>query len=235
MEWLHARGTHIDFCVVGEPSSSERLGDTIKNGRRGSLNGVLRLLGKQGHVAYPQHADNPIHRALPALQALAARRWDEGSRYFPPTSFQITNFNGGTGATNVIPGELSLWVNFRFNTLQTAEGLQQAVAAELEEAGLRFEADWTLSGKPFVTARGDLVDATCAAVAEVCGTPPELSTSGGTSDGRFIAPYGTEVVEIGPVNASIHRVNEHVLAADLPRLSAIYGGILRRLLCDEVA
>lgn len=234
MQWLHERGTHIDYCVVGEPSSSERLGDTIKNGRRGSLNGILRLRGRQGHVAYPQHADNPVHRALPALQALAARRWDEGTRFFPPTTFQITNLHAGSGASNVIPGELELWLNFRFNTLQSAEGLQQAVARELREAGVDFTADWTQSGAPFVTAEGALVRACRAAVSAVCGAAPRLSTSGGTSDGRFIAPYGSEVVELGPVNASIHRVNEHVRAADLPRLSRIYAEILQRLLGQAV-
>jgi succinyl-diaminopimelate desuccinylase len=229
MEWLGERGKRIDYCVVGEPSSSENLGDVIKNGRRGSLNGMLRLLGRQGHVAYPQNADNPIHRALPALLALTTRHWDEGNAFFPATSFQITNLHSGSGATNVIPGELELWVNFRFNTQQTPDGLQGAVEDCLRSAGIDFDADWDLSGLPFLTGEGDLVAATRAAVQEVTGREPLLSTGGGTSDGRFIAPGGAQVIELGPVHASIHRVNEHVLAADLPRLASIYQGILQRL------
>lgn len=230
MDWLQSEGTKIDYCLVGEPSSGEQLGDTIKNGRRGSLNGVLRLLGRQGHVAYPQHADNPIHRALPALQALAQREWDRGNAYFPPSSFQITNVHGGAGATNVIPGDLELWVNFRFNTEQSAEGLQAAVEKTLRDEAIDFEAEWTLSGEPFLTASGALVEATQAAVSQVAGVPAALSTAGGTSDGRFIAPSGAQVVELGPVNASIHRVNEHVRATDLAMLSDIYAEVMRRLL-----
>lgn len=229
MQWLHERGTQIDYCVVGEPSSSDTLGDVIKNGRRGSLNGSLRLRGRQGHVAYPQHADNPIHRALPVLLALTTHSWDEGNDYFPATSFQITNAHSGSGATNVIPGELDLQLNFRFNTQQTPEGLQEAVEAQLRAANIAFDVDWTLSGLPFLTPEGDLVAATRAAVAEVMGLDPTLSTGGGTSDGRFIAPSGAQVIELGPVNASIHRVNEHVLVEDLPRLAEIYRGILERL------
>jgi succinyl-diaminopimelate desuccinylase len=230
MQWLEGQQRHIDYCVIGEPSSAESLGDTVKHGRRGSLNGVLRLHGHQGHVAYPQHADNPIHRALPALQALVARQWDAGNEHFPPSSFQITNMHAGTGASNVIPGDLELWVNFRFNTLHSAEELQLAVARELRAAAIEFDARWTVSGLPFITPRGRLLEATCAAIAARCGSAPALSTSGGTSDGRFIAPYGVEVIEFGPVNASIHRVNEHVLASDLPLLADIYQGILQRLL-----
>ena len=229
MQWLKEQGTQIDYCVVGEPSSSETLGDVIKNGRRGSLNGSLRLRGRQGHVAYPQHADNPIHRALPVLLALTTRRWDEGNDYFPETSFQITNAHSGSGATNVIPGELELQLNFRFNTEQTPEGLQRAVEAQLEAANIAFDVEWTLSGQPFLTPEGELVAATRAAVAEVTGLDPTLSTGGGTSDGRFIAPSGAQVIELGPVNASIHRVNEHVLVDDLPQLAHIYRGILARL------
>jgi succinyl-diaminopimelate desuccinylase len=230
MQWLQARGTVIDYCVVGEPSSGRALGDTIKNGRRGSLNGVLRLRGRQGHVAYPQHADNPIHRALPALAALAARHWDRGNAHFPPTTFQITNLHAGSGATNVIPGELELWLNFRFNTEQTPAALKAAVHAALDAQNIDHEVDWTLSGAPFLTPEGALVEAAREAVREVTGQAAQLSTSGGTSDGRFIAPGGAEVVELGPVNASIHRVNEHVAVEDLPRLAQIYAALITRLL-----
>lgn len=230
MRWLEEQNLHIDYCVVGEPSSSSTLGDTIKNGRRGSLNGTVTVHGRQGHVAYPQHADNPIHRALAALQVLASSTWDTGNAHFPPTSFQITNVHAGTGATNVIPGSLELWLNFRFSTQQTAAGLQAAVEDCLAQHGVAADIDWTLSGEPFITEEGTLVDAAQAAILEVTGQPSALSTAGGTSDGRFIAPYGAQLVELGPVNASIHRVNEHVRAEDLPRLAAIYAGILKRLL-----
>jgi succinyl-diaminopimelate desuccinylase len=230
MQWLKERDIAIDYCLVGEPSSAERLGDTIKHGRRGSLNGTLRLRGRQGHVAYPQHADNPIHRALPALQELVAREWDQGNAHFPPTSFQLTNVHAGSGATNVIPGELELWLNFRFNTEQRASGLQEAVASCLQAHGLDFEISWSLSGEPFLTATGELVEAARDAVREITGEAAALSTAGGTSDGRFIAPSGAQVVELGPVNASIHRIDEHVLAEDLPRLSAIYRQLLEHLL-----
>jgi succinyl-diaminopimelate desuccinylase len=230
MEWLAEQRIHIDYCVVGEPSSAEALGDTIKNGRRGSLNGIVRIQGRQGHVAYPQHADNPLHRALPALQALTERHWDSGNRHFPPTSFQITNATAGTGATNVIPGQLELWINFRYSTEQSAAGLKAAVEDVLAEHGLKADIEWQLSGEPFITEEGALVEACRGAVHAVTGAYPTLSTSGGTSDGRFIAPYGVEVVELGPINASIHRVNENVLATDLPRLAAMYRGILERLL-----
>jgi succinyl-diaminopimelate desuccinylase len=230
MQWLADRGTQIDYCLVGEPSSSKTLGDTIKNGRRGSLNGALRITGKQGHVAYPQFADNPVHRALPALQELATRRWDEGNQHFPPTSFQITNVSAGTGVTNVIPGALELLLNFRFSTQQTAEGLRSAVEGCLRNHEVNAEIDWTLSGEPFITDEGALVDAARGAITDVLGIEPQLSTTGGTSDGRFIAPYGAQVVELGPINASIHQIDEHVLVEDLPRLSAVYLGILERLL-----
>lgn len=230
VEWLASQGISIDYCLVGEPSSAEALGDTIKNGRRGSLNGAITVHGQQGHVAYPQHADNPLHRALPALQALTAREWDQGNAHFPPSSFQITNLQCGLGATNVIPGELTCALNFRFNTEQTPAGLRDAVETTLSEAGLRFDIHWTLSGLPFLTAEAELVQAASAAVQDVTGTEPALSTSGGTSDGRFIAPTGAQVVELGPVNASIHRVNEHVRVADLPDLSAIYRRLLEKLL-----
>lgn len=230
MEWLGEREITIDYCVVGEPSSSRELGDTIKNGRRGSLNAVVHVHGRQGHVAYPQLADNPIHRALPALAELTARRWDEGNEYFPPTSLQISNIRAGTGASNVIPGGMELWLNFRFSTEQTADQLRRAV----EECLVRHEVDaqvhWTLSGEPFLTDAGALVDASRRAIEAVTGIRTTLSTAGGTSDGRFIAPYGVEVVELGPVNASIHRVNEHVRSADLDRLARIYEGLLQELL-----
>ncbi|WP_414980934.1 succinyl-diaminopimelate desuccinylase [Congregibacter sp.] len=230
MEWLAERGINIDYCIVGEPSSSKVLGDTIKNGRRGSLNGILKIHGRQGHVAYPQHADNPLHRALPALGELVTRQWDEGNEYFPATSFQITNMHAGTGATNVIPGHVDLWLNFRFSTEQTSESLREAVEQTLAAHSVKADTHWTLSGEPFITGEGALTDACRAAVLDVDGVQTELSTSGGTSDGRFIAPYGVQLVELGPINASIHRVNEHVRVDDLPRLAAMYEGILRRLL-----
>ena len=230
MEWLDERDLKLDYCIVGEPSSVDALGDTIKNGRRGSLNGVLRVIGRQGHVAYPQQADNPIHRALPALTELCSRTWDVGNEHFPPTSLQLTNVHGGAGATNVIPGDLEVWLNFRYSTEQTAEGLRKAVEDCLKEHGLDFELSWTLSGEPFLTAAGTLVEACRDSIFSVTGVTTELSTSGGTSDGRFIAPYGAELVELGPINASIHRVNEHVLVDDLARLSKIYEEVLERVL-----
>lgn len=230
MQWLAEQGIDIDYCVVGEPSSAERLGDTIKNGRRGSLNGTLKILGRQGHVAYPQHADNPLHRALPVLADLVNREWDTGNAYFPATSFQITNFHTGTGVTNVIPGHAEMLVNFRFSTEQTAEGLQGLVERILADHEVNAEVQWNLSGNPFITGEGSLTDACSAAVRDVNGVETVLSTSGGTSDGRFIAPYGAQLVELGPINASIHRVNEHVRVDDLPQLSAMYLGILERLL-----
>ncbi|MDH5173028.1 MAG: succinyl-diaminopimelate desuccinylase [Gammaproteobacteria bacterium] len=230
MQYLQQQGETIDWCVVGEPSSSSRLGDVIKNGRRGSLGATLTVRGIQGHIAYPQLADNPIHRALPALQALAAEVWDQGNEFFPPTSMQISNINGGTGATNVIPGSLLVQFNFRFSTEVTEEDLRRRTQAILDAHGLDYELRWALSGQPFLTASGALVEATVASIGAVTGLVPELSTAGGTSDGRFIAPTGAQVVEVGPINATIHKLNEVVLAADLPRLAAIYRGILERLL-----
>ncbi len=229
VETLQARGETIDWCLVGEPSSSERVGDVIKNGRRGSLGGELVVHGKQGHVAYPQLARNPIHLALPALTELVQTEWDRGNEFFPPTTFQISNIHAGTGATNVIPGELQVTFNFRFSTEQTAEGLQSAVAERLNRHGLDYDLHWTLSGQPFLTPEGRLVDAVQAAVAEVQGFRPELSTAGGTSDGRFIAPTGAEVVELGPVNATIHQVDEHVAVDELERLADIYTRLLHHL------
>ena len=230
MQYLQQQGEHIDWCVVGEPSSSNQLGDMIRNGRRGSLGATLTVRGIQGHIAYPQLADNPIHRALPALQALTAEVWDRGNEFFPPTSMQISNINAGTGASNVIPGSLQLRFNFRFSTEVTEQDLRRRTAAILDAHGLDYELQWALSGQPFLTSRGALVEATVASIGAVTGLVPELSTAGGTSDGRFIAPSGAQVVEVGPINATIHKLNEVVQAADLPRLAAIYQGILQRLL-----
>ncbi|HUP92042.1 MAG TPA: succinyl-diaminopimelate desuccinylase [Solimonas sp.] len=227
---LQARGVKPHFAIVGEATGAHALGDRITVGRRGSLGCNLKILGKQGHVAYPDKADNPIHRAMPALAELAATKWDGGNTHFPPTSFQISNFQAGTGANNVIPGEAQVVFNFRYCTESTAEGLQARVHAVLDRHGLRYEPDWWHTGEPFLTAQGRLIGAAQAAIGEVCGLAPELFTGGGTSDARFIAPWGAETVEIGPVNDSIHKVDEHVLVADLPRLSAIYEKILDALL-----
>jgi succinyl-diaminopimelate desuccinylase len=226
MDTLAARGVQIDWCIVGEPSSTEVVGDVVRIGRRGSLSGSLEVLGIQGHVAYPERAENPIHRALPVLAELAARRWDEGNAYFPATSFQISNIHAGTGAGNVIPGTLSVEFNFRYSTEQTADGLESAVAAALAAADLRHTLRWQRSGAPFLTATGALVDAVNTAISAELGREPERSTGGGTSDGRFIAPTGTEVVELGPVNATIHKVDECVAVADLGRLARLYEQIL---------
>ncbi|MEO5344118.1 MAG: succinyl-diaminopimelate desuccinylase [Gammaproteobacteria bacterium SHHR-1] len=230
VETLQARGEKIDWCLVGEPSSRARLGDTVKNGRRGSLNGFLTIRGKQGHVAYPHLANNPLHTFAPALAELVAQQWDQGNAFFPPTSFQIANLNVGTGAENVIPGELKAQFNLRFSTELSADQIKQRVCAILDRHDLDYALDWRLSGLPFLTPAGELVAAAKAAVSEVMGTEPELSTSGGTSDGRFIAPTGAQVLELGPLNASIHQANECVGAADLEQLSEIYYRILLRLL-----
>lgn len=230
VEHLEKRGEKMTWAVVGEPSSSKRLGDVIKNGRRGSLNGVLTVLGTQGHVAYPQLADNPIHRAAPALAELAAETWDHGNEFFPATSFQISNINAGTGANNVIPGEMKVVFNFRFSTEVTEPQLRERTEAILNRHGLRYRLDWSLSGHPFLTARGELVAAAQESIRAICGIEPELSTSGGTSDGRFIAPTGAQVLELGPLNATIHKVNEEVSVADLDTLTDVYEGILQRLL-----
>ncbi len=230
VQTLATRGEHIDWALVGEPSSSERLGDVIKNGRRGSLSGELRVLGRQGHVAYPHLADNPIHRMAPALAELVAREWDRGNEHFPPTTFQVSNIHAGTGAGNVIPGELRLQFNFRFSTETSAPALREAVESLLDRYRLNYALDWTLSGEPFLTPEGELVEACIEAIRELTGLRTQLSTAGGTSDGRFIAPTGAQVVELGPVNATIHQVDEHVRAADLDRLSRIYERILERLL-----
>ncbi|MDI5932291.1 succinyl-diaminopimelate desuccinylase [Halomonas kalidii] len=233
----HLREAHerLDYCIVGEPSSTTRLGDAIKNGRRGSLGGVLHIKGVQGHVAYPHLARNPIHQALPALDALAREHWDAGNAFFPATSFQISNVRAGTGATNVIPGDVEVVFNFRFSTEVTHEQLRARTEALLDAHGLEYQLDWTLNGEPFLTAEGELVDAAVAGVEEVMGYRPELSTSGGTSDGRFIATLGSQVVELGPLNATIHKVNERVRAADLEDLSRVYEAILARLFVNGTA
>lgn len=227
---LEARHEKIDWCLVGEPSSTEHTGDTIKNGRRGSLGGILTVHGIQGHIAYPQLADNPIHKAMPALSELAAEHWDNGNEFFPPTSFQISNINAGTGANNVIPGDLNIVFNFRFSTESTDQQLRERTEAILNKHGLEYTLDWNLSGQAFLTPPGTLVNAAVYAISEETSLAADLSTSGGTSDGRFIAPTGAQVLELGPVNATIHKVNECVLADDLPLLSRIYQQILRKLL-----
>ncbi|GHB20031.1 succinyl-diaminopimelate desuccinylase [Salinicola rhizosphaerae] len=229
VERLRERNDPLDYCIVGEPSSTSHLGDVVKNGRRGSLGGVLTVRGIQGHVAYPHLARNPIHQSLAALQALTETRWDEGNDFFPATSFQISNVHAGTGATNVVPGELEVTFNFRYSTEVTDEQLRERVAEILDAHGLDYRLTWTLNGEPFLTPDGKLLDATRAACEAVTGRCPALSTSGGTSDGRFIATLGAQVIELGPVNATIHQVNERILAADLDTLSRLYETILQRL------
>ncbi|MDH4430138.1 succinyl-diaminopimelate desuccinylase [Pseudomonas shirazica] len=230
VERLKARNERLDWCIVGEPSSTTLLGDVVKNGRRGSLGAKLTVRGKQGHVAYPHLARNPIHLAAPALAELAAEHWDEGNAFFPPTSFQISNLNSGTGATNVVPGELTALFNFRFSTESTVEGLKARVSAILDKHELDWSIDWALSGLPFLTEPGELLDAVSASIKGVTGRDTQPSTSGGTSDGRFIATMGTQVVELGPVNATIHQVDERILASDLDLLTEIYYQTLVRLL-----
>jgi len=230
VEQLQARGEQIDLCLVGEPSSRECLGDVIKNGRRGSLNGKLTVRGKQGHVAYPHLAVNPIHLAAPALAELVAIEWDNGNAFFPPTSFQISNIQAGTGAENVVPGELQVMFNLRYSTELDETTIRQRVHALLDRHALDYTLDWRLSGQPFLTPTGELVAAAREAIRELTGIDTELSTSGGTSDGRFIAPTGAQVLELGPLNATIHQVNECVAVDDLDRLSDIYRRILEKLL-----
>ncbi len=230
VEWLQARNQKIDFCLVGEPTSSDNVGDVIKNGRRGSLGATLTIRGVQGHVAYPHLAKNPVHQFAPALAELVAVEWDQGNDYFPPTTFQISNMQAGTGATNVVPGELRVVFNFRFSTEVTDAELRGRVEDILNKHGLDYLIDWQLSGQPFLTPAGKLVDASRQAIQSVCGYEAELSTSGGTSDGRFIAPTGAQVVELGPLNATIHKVDEHVEIAALDTLSKIYQQILVNLL-----
>ena len=227
---LQARGERLDACILGEPTSTSRFGDTIKNGRRGSLNGVLTVKGVQCHIAYPERGRSPILPALPALAALAATEWDRGNEYFAPTSFQISDVHAGTGANNTIPGSMEVWFNFRFSTESTEESLKSRVHAVLDAHGLEYELKWALSGAPFLSARGGLVDVMTDAVRAVTGVVPALSTSGGTSDGRFLATVSREVVEFGPVSASIHGIDEHVNIADVGPLSAIFEHALRALL-----
>ena len=230
MEKLQQRNEHIDWCVVGEPSSSNSVGDVIKNGRRGSLGCELTVHGIQGHVAYPQKADNPIHRVVPALSALSSEIWCEGNEFFPPTSFQISNIHSGTGATNVIPGKVQVVFNFRFSSELNEETIKQRTEDTLDQHGLKYDIKWTLSGKPFLTSSGCLIDATVKAIKEVANIKTDLSTAGGTSDGRFIAPTGTQLVELGPCNDTIHKVNECVKAEELDMLSDMYERILFELL-----
>ncbi|MDH5766632.1 MAG: succinyl-diaminopimelate desuccinylase [Gammaproteobacteria bacterium] len=230
VEQLEKRNEKIDWCLVGEPSSTDKLGDVVKNGRRGSLSGTLTINGKQGHVAYPHLAENPIHTAAPAIAELTAIQWDNGNEFFPPTTFQISNIHAGTGANNVIPGELQILFNLRFSTEVTETELRNRIEAIFNKHQLEYELEWSLSGNPFLTPEGELVDAVCKSIKETCGYDTQLSTAGGTSDGRFIAPTGAQVVELGPLNATIHQINEHVLAEDLNTLSDIYLGIMKHLL-----
>ena len=230
VEQLTDEGVYMDYCVVGEPSSSRKLGDVVRNGRRGSLNAELVVTGVQGHVAYPDTVVNPIHTANDVLQRILDIHWDNGNEYFPPTSLQISNINSGTGATNVVPGSLHARFNLRFNTEQTAAGIEARISAALTDCAADWHINWALSGVPFITAEGALTNAVTQAVQNATGYAPELSTSGGTSDGRFIAPTGTQVTELGPCNATIHKVNECVAIADLEPLQNIYADIAQQLL-----
>lgn len=230
VERLMARRERLDYCLVGEPSSTEVVGDVVKNGRRGSITANLTVHGVQGHVAYPHLADNPVHRAMPALNELVATEWDQGNEFFPATSMQIANVQAGTGSNNVIPGELFVQFNFRFSTELTDELIRQRVEALLDRHQLRYTIEWKLSGQPFLTTRGKLVDAVVKAVAHYNEIKPQLLTTGGTSDGRFIARMGAQVVELGPVNATIHKINECVKASDLQMLSRMYQRIMEQLI-----
>ncbi len=234
VEVLQMRGETMDYCIVGEPTSSAKIGDTIKNGRRGSLSGTLTVKGVQGHIAYPHLAKNPIHLAAPAIAELAAMVWDNGNAYFPATTWQISNIHSGTGATNVIPGTVEIEFNFRFSTASTVDELKTKTHAILDQHRLNYELIWSLSGKPYLTPRGDLVDAVGAAIKEVTGIETELSTSGGTSDGRFIADICPQVIEFGPLNATIHKLNECVSVTDLDILSEIYYRTLVNLLVNKI-
>jgi succinyl-diaminopimelate desuccinylase len=230
VEWLKERGETIDWCLVGEPSSEQRFGDVIKNGRRGSLSGRLTVHGIQGHVAYPQLADNPVHAFAPALAELSTHVWDGGDEFFQPTTFQISNLSAGTGAPNVIPGELKARFNLRWSPAQTLEGLQKSVTSILDRHGVKYSLEWFVSGYPFFTAPGQLSEAATAAIEAETGSRPRLSTGGGTSDGRFIAPMGAQVLELGVVNRTIHKVNECVSVADIEALHRTYVGMFERLL-----
>ena len=230
VERLAARNERIDYCIVGEPTCVAQFGDMMKNGRRGSLHGRLRIKGIQAHIAYPHLGINPIHLAAPAIAELAATVWDEGNEYFPPTTWQISNMHSGTGAMNVIPGHADIAFNFRFSTASTVEGLQQRVCTILDKHGLNYDLEWELGAKPFLTPRGKLVDALSASIEQVTGINAELSTTGGTSDGRFIADIAREIVEFGPINASIHKIDENVGVEELEQLALVYQGVLERLL-----
>ncbi|MCG3462864.1 succinyl-diaminopimelate desuccinylase [Xenorhabdus bovienii] len=230
VETLMSRHERLDYCLVGEPSSQQRLGDIIKNGRRGSLTASLTIHGIQGHVAYPQLADNPIHHSLPFLQELVNTQWDNGNEFFPATSMQIANIQAGTGSNNVIPGKLWVQFNFRFSTELTDTEIRQRVEEMLKKHNLKYDIDWWLSGQPFLTCKGELVDAVVESIQQCCGYKPEISTSGGTSDGRFIAKMGAQVVELGPINATIHKVNEGISVSDLQKLSLIYQRIMEQLI-----
>ncbi|MDZ5459367.1 succinyl-diaminopimelate desuccinylase [Azohydromonas lata] len=235
VELLQQRGERLDACIVGEPTSVNKLGDMIKNGRRGSLSGRLRVLGVQGHIAYPQLARNPLHELAPAMAELVAMQWDQGNEHFPPTSFQISNLHAGTGAGNVIPGEAVVDFNFRFSTESTAEGLKRRVVQVLERHGLQYELSWALSGNPFLTREGSLCTALAGAIADETGLKTELSTTGGTSDGRFISKICPQVVEFGPLNATIHKIDEHVETASIEVLKNVYRRTLERLLATATA
>lgn len=229
IEALQARGEAIDYCIVGEPTCEQQVGDTIKNGRRGSLSGTLVVQGIQGHIAYPHLAKNPIHLAAPALTELAATVWDQGNEFFPPTTWQVSNIHGGTGATNVIPGTVEIQFNFRFSTASNEAGLKSRVHEILDRHGLQYTLDWVLSGEPYLTANGSLVQVMREVVGNVCGVTPSLSTSGGTSDGRFIAKHCPEVIEFGPLNATIHKIDECVGVDDLERLREVFEQVLEKL------
>lgn len=233
IDTLEARDEKIDYCIVGEPTSSNKVGDVVKNGRRGSISGELTIHGKQGHVAYPEHVKNPIHLAMPALAELSQMHWDHGNQYFPETSFQLSNVESGTGATNVVPGHLTAWFNLRFSTELNFQNIMDKIDAVLTEHQLEYEIQWTFNGKPFITEPGTLVDSTVKAIKSVTGIDTELSTSGGTSDGRFIAPTGAQVIELGPCNATIHQVNESVSCDDLISLVDIYYQTLVNALTDQ--
>lgn len=229
LQELDKRGTPITWCIVGEPSSSETLGDSVRIGRRGSLNAELTILGQQGHVAYPADADNPIHAAMQALADLVGTRWDDGNQHFPPTTMQISNIHSGSGVNNIIPGEMNLVFNFRFSTQSTEDSLKSRTIEVLEKYHLQYRIEWSLSGNPFITEGGELIAAVQSSISELLGIETELSTAGGTSDGRFIAPYGAQVVELGPCNRTIHKIDECVSIRELQQLSHVYTDILQRL------
>jgi len=233
IDTLEDRNEKIDYCIVGEPSSTNQLGDVVKNGRRGSISGELHIHGKQGHVAYPEHVNNPIHLAMPVLAELSQLHWDNGNKYFPPTSFQLSNIQSGTGATNVVPGHLTAWFNLRYSTELSADMIVDKVNALLTRHKLDYEINWTFNGQPFITEPGTLVDSVTKAIKSCTNISAELSTSGGTSDGRFIAPTGAQVVELGPCNATIHQVNESVSVEDLITLTQVYYQTLVNVLGDS--